>query len=107
MLKIHTSRDEETISKPWFEEPVFGRFVNVHVTGEDHLNIAWIDQENHQFRTNPQPDDIAVFERPFVDILEDCCNEGRVEINSLLLKFYQTFQLYIINSNFRFSTILK
>ena len=42
-----TGGDEKTIAKPRLEESVFGRFVDVHVTGQDYFNVTWINQENN------------------------------------------------------------
>lgn len=45
--EILTSTDEKSVSEPWLEETIFGRFIDVYVTAEQKFHIAWINQEDN------------------------------------------------------------
>lgn len=49
-----TCADEKAITQPWFEETVFGRFVDEHMTAQNQFHIGRIEQEHNQFGSDPQ-----------------------------------------------------
>lgn len=49
-----TCADEQTIAQPWFEETVFGRFIDEHMAAQYQFHIGRVEQEHNQFRSDPQ-----------------------------------------------------
>jgi hypothetical protein len=52
--------DEETVAKPWLEEPVLGSLVNVDVAAQDQLDVVGMSQENEEPGSCPKLDHVFV-----------------------------------------------
>lgn len=52
--------DEQTISKPRFEETIFVWFIDVNMTAQNNFNVNWICQENQQFWSDPHTSNVSV-----------------------------------------------
>lgn len=74
MTIIRTGRDKETVSKPGLEETILGRLVDINVARQDDLNVARIHQENQQLRSEPNFNDLIVFERLSIQGTKHGCN---------------------------------
>lgn len=74
---ILTGGYEETVAQPGLEEPILGGLVDDNVARQDKLDVAWIHQEDHEFRTDPSPDDLTVLKGCLVYVTEYGCNRSQ------------------------------
>jgi hypothetical protein len=66
-----TSADQQAITQPGLKEPVFVRFINVHVAAKNQFDITRIRNEDNKLVANPSTNDVAKMFFDFHAFAED------------------------------------